>query len=299
MLLLGLIASVAMQPEPARLRFVFEEGLKRRRQEYGAVDPRTAQAARDLGQFLATNGDNTAARQPLQEAVQIDEQLYGLTAEQTLSDVAQLAGVSPATQAEPLWARVATSTDVVTSAQAWASLGDIRATSNNRAGAAEAYRKALGRLTAGGQQDTPNAARLMNSLAATLPPVEAVTLLEQALAIDRQTFGARHPESASVEANLAHQLLLAGRPDDSLRAAADAMAIFQQTLGAKHPRVALAASVLAKAFQVKGDRIRAERLLRIAIEIDEDAYGPGHPQTVSDRKALNEFLRSAPSPGRR
>ncbi len=55
----------AGQPDPAMLRRLFEEGLARRRQQYGASDARTARAASDLGLFLRGQGDAAAARPAL------------------------------------------------------------------------------------------------------------------------------------------------------------------------------------------------------------------------------------------
>ena len=47
--------------DPAALRPLYEQALERRRKEFGAADPRTAQAA-DLGLFLAGIGDPAGAR---------------------------------------------------------------------------------------------------------------------------------------------------------------------------------------------------------------------------------------------
>ena len=41
------------QPDPAALRKLYEDALARRLQTYGEKDARSAQAARDLGLFLA------------------------------------------------------------------------------------------------------------------------------------------------------------------------------------------------------------------------------------------------------
>src|SRR5437016_5989699 len=97
--------ALALQPGPAMLRRLFEQELARRKREYSDFDARTAQAARDLGMFLSMQGDAASAQHPLAEAVRIDEKAFGPMAPQTIADVAELAGVSPAGQAEPLWRR--------------------------------------------------------------------------------------------------------------------------------------------------------------------------------------------------
>ena len=93
------------------MRRLFEQGLEQRRQQYGEKDARTAQAARDLGQFLAREGDASAAQSALAESVRVDEAVFGADARQTFEDVASLAAVCPPAQAEPLWRRAAESPD--------------------------------------------------------------------------------------------------------------------------------------------------------------------------------------------
>src|SRR5215469_16531102 len=94
---------LAFQPDPAMLRHLFEAALERSRNQNGADDARTAQAARDLGQFLARQGDAAGANGALAEAVRIDGVAFGDSERQTLADVADLATVSAPALAQPLW----------------------------------------------------------------------------------------------------------------------------------------------------------------------------------------------------
>jgi hypothetical protein len=48
----SLFLALALQPDSAMLRQIFEDSLARRQLEFGANDARTAQAGRDLGLFL-------------------------------------------------------------------------------------------------------------------------------------------------------------------------------------------------------------------------------------------------------
>src|SRR5262245_30101269 len=98
----SVVVLLALQPDPASLRRLFEENLARTEKQYGSGDVRTAGAARDLGLFLKKAGDLTGARAALARAVK---------AQGTLADVAELAALSPAEEAEPLWQRVAASPD--------------------------------------------------------------------------------------------------------------------------------------------------------------------------------------------
>src|SRR4051812_16308594 len=89
------VLAFAPQPDSAALRRIFEDALHRRERQYGITDARTAQAARDLGMFLAREGDAADARKALAEALHADEAELGASAAQTLADAAALAAVSP------------------------------------------------------------------------------------------------------------------------------------------------------------------------------------------------------------
>jgi tetratricopeptide (TPR) repeat protein len=293
------LAAFLLQPNPAVLRRLFEEGLQQRRQQYGESDARTAQAARDLGQFLAREGERPAAEVALAEAVRIDEAVFGGDARQTLEDVASMAAVSPPAQAEPLWRRAAGSPDPAVAARSNGALAQLAQATGDGQRAVDFYRRALsGQEAATGNSSAPVAV-ILNALAQAVGQNEGIPLLERALAIDRQRLGARHPETASTEANLAGMLLNAGRADECIRAIRDAMEIFEESLGPDHPRTATACMILGWALRAKGDRVGAGREYRRAVEIERKAFGPEHPQTLADAQVLEEFLRSAPRPQRR
>src|SRR5215212_8482932 len=107
-MLLILVAALALQPSPAMLRQLYEHEFER--------NP-TAQAARDLGQFLVRQGDIPAARKALGEAVRLSG---------TLGDVAELAAISQPVVAEPLWKRAAESPDGEIATRSLAALGTFR-----------------------------------------------------------------------------------------------------------------------------------------------------------------------------
>ena len=283
--------ALAFQPDAAILRGVFEQALTRSQEQFGVFDARTAQAARDLGMFLGRQGENSDARNMLDQVVRIDEKVFGRDVTQTLADVAELAAVSPSEQAEPLWKRASASPSAVTAARAFAELGKLHALEGDRAGAVLYYRNALSKDV---PKDSEAAALHLNALAKLVDAADAVPLLERALGIDRRILGARHAETATTEANLAGLLVDTSRNEEAIRLATEALAVFQQTVGPDHPRTAIAASILGYAFEVKGDRARAEQMYRLALAIDERAYGSKNPQTVNDERVLNEFLKSAP-----
>ncbi len=288
---ISILAALALQPDPAVLRGVFEEALARRQEQFGVFDARTAQAARDLGMFLGSQGATAEARNILDQVVRIDEKVFGGEAAQTLADVAELAAMSGPAQAELLWKRASKAASAGVSARAFAELGKLHALEGDRAGAASFYRSALAKDE---PKDGEAAALHLNALAKLTGTAEAIPLLERALAIDRRILGARHAETATTEANLAGLLVDTPRNEEAIRLGSEALAVFRETVGQDHPRTAIAASILGYAYEVKGDRARAERMYRLALAIDERAYGAGHAQTVNDARVLDEFLKTAP-----
>jgi tetratricopeptide (TPR) repeat protein len=289
----SLLAWLAMQPDPASIRRLFEENVARCERKYGAADARTGQAARDLGLFLKEQGDTGGARDALARALRIDEQALGAGNGQTLADAAELAAVSPPAPAQALWQRAAASRDPELAARALAALGDLRSAEEDQASAVSLYRKALAKQEEATGKDSARVAVRLNALAVVVSPREGVSLLERALAINLRLLGPRHPETSTTQANLAGLLLNTGRPDAAIQAANQALAGLEETVGPEHPRTASVCFILASCWRHKGDRVRAERLYRRALSIDEKAYGPRRPETLEDVRALAELLREA------
>jgi len=288
------VLALLLQPDPAILRGIFEEGLARRQEQYGVFDARTAQAARDLGMFLARRREDKDARNILDQVVRIDEKVFGAGAPQTLADVAELAAVTSSSQAEPLWKRASGAADPATAARALSALGRLHAVSGDRSGAASFYRRAIAKQEAASGVSSAEVALDLNALAKVVDAAQAIPLLERALAIDRRVLGAKHAETATTEANLAGLLADSPRNAEAIRLATEALAAFEQTTGPNHPRTAVAASILGYALEVKGDRKRAEQMYRLALAIDQRVYGPQHPQAINDARVLDEFLKAGP-----
>ena len=219
LLAISSVAALALQPDPAVLRGIFEDGLARKQEQYGVFDARTAQAARDLGMFLARHGEQKDARNILDQVVRIDEKVFGAAAPQTLADVAELADLTSTPQAEALWKRAAEAADAAIAARAFAALGKLHALSDDRRGAASYYRRAIVKQEAATGKSSAAVALDLNVLAKLVDSVEAVPLFERALAIDRQTFGSKHAETATTAANLAGLLADTPRNAEAIRLA--------------------------------------------------------------------------------
>lgn len=296
----SLVALVAWQPDAGMLAKLYEDALARRKQEFGASDVRTIQAARDLGLFLSKQDNAADAQKVFTDVVRLDENTLGSKANQTLADVASLAYVTPPLQAEPLWQRASQSSDFAVAARALAALGQLRETAGDSAGAAVLYRQALAKEEAALSQATTVRERarlaiLIGGVAQVLSqivdPPEGIATLRRCLAINRNVLGARHPETATIQANLAGVLLDANAVNESVALVTEAISILDETLGEDHPRVGISASILASGLRVKGDFASAEKNYRRAVAVDERAYGPKHPQTLDEVRTLAQFLR--------
>jgi tetratricopeptide (TPR) repeat protein len=250
--------------------------------------------------FLSKQGVSAGAQKALAEVVRLDETALGPNAGQTLEDVASLATVSPPRQAEPLWRRAAASPEPKVSARALAALGELRETAGDQAGAAAFYRQAFDKEEAAVGKATTTAdkaklAILLGGLAQVfgqvVDPPEGIAVLRRSLAIDRSVLGPRHPETATVQANLAGVLLDANQVDESVRLIAEAISILEETMGEDQPRVAASSTILAFGLRAKGDFAASERNYRRALAIDERIHGPRNAQTLNDVKNLAEFLR--------
>jgi tetratricopeptide (TPR) repeat protein len=290
--LLVALAAFYFQTDVGALRPLYEQALTRRRAEFGASDIRTAQAARDLGLFLAGLKMLPGARAALQEAIRIDEQVLGAADRQTLADVAELAAIANGADAAALWKRVALAQDAELAIRARMELGARCVAAGDRPGAALYYREALARLESTAGADSAGAAAILSALAGVVNADEAIPLLVRALGVGRAAEGDRHPANAVIENALAEKLLAAGRTDEALRAATDAVAIPQETLGEEHPLVARAMVTLARVLEAQREYTRAERLYLLALEIDQGAYGARHAVTQGDVRLLAKFLRA-------
>jgi tetratricopeptide (TPR) repeat protein len=288
--LVWIAAAAHAQPDPAMLRRLYQQHLAGEQVLYGELDPHTAAAARDLGLFLRNYGDANGAREALSRAVEIDEKVLGAGAPRTLSDVADLASVSPQDEAVKLFERAAKSSDDAAAARALVALGEMQASLGSRDGAAKYWRQALSRQDAA-DPDSTNAATILNVLAQTVPPAEAIPLLRRALALDRKLLGADHPETGAADQLLAASLLAIGQATEAVAPGREALSILETKLGPDHPRTARAASILADVLQTTGQFAEAERLYRRALSIDEKTFGPQQAATQDDIRSLAQFLR--------
>jgi tetratricopeptide (TPR) repeat protein len=283
---------LAFQPDRLLLRKLFEDRVARCERDYGANDPRTAQAARDLGFFLKEGGENEQAVAAFSKALRIDQAKFGPDARQSVAGLIALASVSPPGDAETLLRRAlkSPSMDSRLAVPALSTLGDLRLAAEDRAGAAACWRLALQHAELVDGKESDAVAKILYSLSGVVSSGEATGLLTRARNIAFRTWGDRHPETATCDVNLANALLKAGRYAEAAEAARQGLAGFESSLGPRHPRVAVALTTLAEALIGQGDRAAAVPLYRRAVEIERLSLGEQNPQTILDARALSALL---------
>lgn len=294
-----LLATVlAFQPDAQMLRKVYEDHVTRCEREFGPSDSRTAQAARDLAFYLKEAGDNKAAVTAFSKALRIDQANLGPDARQSLAGLIALASVSPPAESEVLLRRALASKAMNSqlAVPALSTLGDLRFAAGDRKGAAVSWRLALQHAELVNGKDSDAVAKILYSLSQVVEAKEACDLLERAMNIALQSWGERHPETATCEINLANALLKAGRQADAVERARQGLAGFEASLGPRHPRVAVALTTIGEALRAQGDAPGAVPLYRRALEIDRQALGDKDPQTVGDAKGLIVLLRATGQP---
>jgi tetratricopeptide (TPR) repeat protein len=285
---------LAFQPDTALLRRVYEDQVARCEREFGPGDPRTAQAARDLAFFLKGAGKDKDAAAAFSKALRIDQANLGADARQSLAGLIALASVSPPVEAETLLRRALASPSMNSqlAVPALSTLGDLRFAAGDRKGAAASWRLAIQHAELVNGKESDAVAKILYSLSRIVDANEAVDLLARAKNIALQTWGERHPETATCEINLANALLKAGRKAEAAEQARQGLASFEASLGPRHPRVAVALTTLAEVMRAQGNAREAVALYRRALEIDTQSLGEKDPQTLSDASSLTALLRA-------
>ncbi len=112
------------------------------------------------------------------------------------------------------------------------------------------------------------------------------SLNQLALAMDREIYGRRHPEVASVLVNLAATRFNLGELSDAERLNRQALEIYVSYYGADHPITASSMVMLAQVLVAQDRLSEAMTLLEPALAVRERAFGPDHPRVAS---TLNEM----------
>ena len=111
--------------------------------------------------------------------------------------------------------------------------------------------------------------------------MQALPLLQRALAISEAALGPDHPTTAAALGNLALTYGALGRPAEALPLEERALAISEAALGPDHPTTAVCLGNLAVTYGHLGRPAEALPLQERALAITEAALGPDHPTTAA------------------
>ena len=116
----------------------------------------------------------------------------------------------------------------------------------------------------------------------------AQPLIERALALREQSFGARSAQAALALAALGNLYVNAGRHDKALPLHLRALSISEEVEGPQSPLTAVALSNTAATYRVTGEYVRAISFYLRALEIMERGAGKSDPRTLTTLTNLAE-----------
>lgn len=120
---------------------------------------------------------------------------------------------------------------------------------------------------------------------------EAQRCLEQALAIQERIVGAEHPDSTHTMINLGVVLCAQGEYERSWSCLQQALAIHERMLGADHPGMALSLLSLGRLCYAQGRYDKAQSYHEQALAIRERMLGEEHPDTATSLNHLGLVLQ--------
>ncbi len=143
-------------------------------------------------------------------------------------------------------------------------------------------------------QDDANAALALRNLAGVAVQqenaAEALTLYEQALAIDRRLYGDDDPRVAASLYGLGARCRLAGNAERAEPLLRQALAIYSRSLGADHTQAASVAGSLGLALHAQGRLTEAREHLEQALATRRRLLGDDHLRVARNQKNLAALL---------
>ena len=148
--------------------------------------------------------------------------------------------------------------------------------------------------------DLPLRAHLYNDLGYALNalgnPKEALRLAEQGLAIRRELFGERHPDTAESLNNVASYTNALGDSKEALRLAEQTLAIRRYIFGDRHPDTAASLHNVASYTNALGDPKEALRLAEQGLAIRHQLFGESHPDTAQSLNSVASYTNALGDP---
>jgi eukaryotic-like serine/threonine-protein kinase len=115
-------------------------------------------------------------------------------------------------------------------------------------------------------------------------------MLQESLALTRNSFGEKHPSVASKLNKLSTVFREEGKYEEAESASRDAIQMSMAVLGEEHPLVALFTLNLGRVQLLRKEAADAEPLLRKAVTIRERAYPAGNWRIGEAKGLLGECL---------
>ena len=119
---------------------------------------------------------------------------------------------------------------------------------------------------------------------------EAEPLFREALEVDRETLGNRHPNTLAAISNLGGLLHAKGDLADAEPLCREALEVRRGTLGDRHSSTLTSIGKLGALLYAKGDLAAAEPLCREALEVRRGTLGDRHPSTLASINNLGVLL---------
>ncbi len=237
--------------------------LQDRRKSLGVKNPKTLEAASEMGWVLHREGHDAEAERLIRTTIDAQSRVLGPDNLATLASRDHLARIL---------LRQAHYAEVEKLER------ELIAISSSRQG-----------------PENPQTLRFMESLSVALARqsrfAEAESEYRQVLDTQRRNLGTDHPDTLATMHSLASMYLDQGNDDEAEKLYRETLQIDQRVLGPEHPDTANEMTTLANTVRFDpGRRAEAESLYRRALEIELRVVGPDHPYTTGAQEGLANVL---------
>jgi tetratricopeptide (TPR) repeat protein len=120
---------------------------------------------------------------------------------------------------------------------------------------------------------------------------QALEYYEQALSIDKEVYGDRHPNVAAYLNNIGEAWRVLGEPKKAIGYYEQALSIDKEVYGDRHPNVATMLNNIGLAWDALGEAKKAIEHYDEALSIDKEVYGDRHPTVARDLNSIGEAWR--------
>ncbi|MDY6957980.1 MAG: tetratricopeptide repeat protein, partial [Halobacteriota archaeon] len=121
---------------------------------------------------------------------------------------------------------------------------------------------------------------------------KALGYFEEALSIDKEVYGERHPNVARDLNNIGGEWRTLGDPKKAIEYYEQALSIDKKVYGDRHPSVATDLNNIGMAWYSLGNPKKAIEYYKQALSIDEEVYGERHPNVARDLNNIGGAWRA-------